>query len=134
MPKNAVVGLKPDIENQQLLDLALSVLEPGGHIHLVSFVQVPTQEDELVRLEAVKRQLKTAADGLRGSEHEVTFDARVVSVGVGAELARIASSMKADLLVIGLVKRSRVGKALLGSDAQSALMNSTCPVLAVHLS
>lgn len=133
MPKNAVVGLKPDIENRQLLELALSVLEPEGRIHLVSFVQVPAKEDELVRLEAIKRQLETTAESLRGSEHEVTFDARVVSVGLGTELARIASSVKADLLVIGLVKRSRVGKALLGSDAQSALMNSTCPVLAVHL-
>ncbi|WP_369067127.1 universal stress protein [Kocuria carniphila] len=36
-----------------------------------------------------------------------------------------------EMLVIGIRKRSQVGKLLLGSDAQRILLDATCPVLAV---
>ena len=37
----------------------------------------------------------------------------------------------AELVVIGLRRRSNVGKLLMGSNAQRILMNAQCPVLAV---
>lgn len=37
----------------------------------------------------------------------------------------------AEMLVIGIRKRSQVGKLLLGSDAQRILLDASCPVLAV---
>ena len=37
---------------------------------------------------------------------------------------------EADLIVIGYRKRSSVGKALLGSQAQEIMMGAPCPVLA----
>ncbi|MPZ74062.1 MAG: universal stress protein, partial [Nitriliruptorales bacterium] len=42
-----------------------------------------------------------------------------------------ATSEGAGLIVIGLRKRSPVGKLVLGSNAQDILLASTCPVLAV---
>lgn len=47
------------------------------------------------------------------------------------ELLRFASDEDVDLIVIGLRRRSRVGKAILGSEAQDILLAARCPVLAV---
>jgi nucleotide-binding universal stress UspA family protein len=47
------------------------------------------------------------------------------------ELIRTAETTDADFIVIGLRRRSPVGKLLLGSNAQRVLLDAACPVLAV---
>ncbi len=133
MREHAVVGIKPGLESQPLLELALDVLAPGGTIHLVSLVAVGTDDDELERVETVKSQVESIAEPLREQGYAVRSTVQVSTVGLGTDLARVAENAGADLLVIGLAKRSRVGKALLGSDAQTVMMHATCPVLASRL-
>ncbi|PZR53804.1 universal stress protein [Xylanimonas oleitrophica] len=60
-------------------------------------------------------------------EHEV-----VTSSGDLAEvLVQTAARTQAELIVIGLRRRSPVGKLILGSGAQRILLEAPCPVLAV---
>ncbi|MFD5087164.1 universal stress protein [Kitasatospora sp. NPDC058406] len=47
------------------------------------------------------------------------------------EIVEVAASPEISLVVIGLRKRSAVGKFVLGSSAQRILLDSPCPVLAV---
>jgi nucleotide-binding universal stress UspA family protein len=47
------------------------------------------------------------------------------------DLVEVASEEQADLIVIGMRRRSRTGKLLLGSNAQEILLDANCPVLAV---
>jgi nucleotide-binding universal stress UspA family protein len=47
------------------------------------------------------------------------------------DLLAIADEVAADLIVIGLRRRTPVGKLILGSNAQRILLDSSCPVLAV---
>jgi nucleotide-binding universal stress UspA family protein len=47
------------------------------------------------------------------------------------ELISAAESSDAEFIVIGLRRRSPVGKLLLGSNAQRVLLDASCPVLAV---
>ena len=47
------------------------------------------------------------------------------------EILAVASERRADLVVIGLRRRTPVGKLLMGSTAQRVLLEATCPVLAV---
>ncbi len=52
-------------------------------------------------------------------------------VDAADELVAIAQEHDADLIVIGLRRRSPVGKLILGSSAQRILLDACCPVLAV---
>jgi nucleotide-binding universal stress UspA family protein len=47
------------------------------------------------------------------------------------ELIRAAQETEAELIVIGLPHRTRVGKFLFGSYAQRVLLDADCPVLSV---
>ena len=47
------------------------------------------------------------------------------------DLIEVAESEGAALIVIGLRRRSPVGKLLLGSNSQTLLLHADCPVLAV---
>jgi nucleotide-binding universal stress UspA family protein len=48
------------------------------------------------------------------------------------EVVDLATEIGAEMIVIGLRRRSPVGKLLLGSAAQDILLDSTVPVLAVR--
>ncbi|MEO3938613.1 universal stress protein [Dermatophilaceae bacterium Soc4.6] len=47
------------------------------------------------------------------------------------DLLEVADDVEAELIVIGLRRRTPVGKLILGSNAQRILLDATCPVLAV---
>ena len=47
------------------------------------------------------------------------------------DLLQAAEDERADLIVIGIRRRSPVGKLILGSNAQNVLLNADCAVLAV---
>ena len=46
-------------------------------------------------------------------------------------IVRLAAELDADLIVIGLRRRSPVGKLVTGSSAQAILLAADCPVVAV---
>ncbi|MGA8255894.1 MAG: universal stress protein [Nocardioides sp.] len=63
----------------------------------------------------------------------VSYEVRQLVRGFEAaeDLISVAESHDADLLVIGLRRRTPVGKLILGSNAQRVLLDAHCPVLAV---
>lgn len=52
----------------------------------------------------------------------------------GEDLVQAAEEENADLIVIGIRRRSPVGKLVLGSNAQDVLLKANCAVLAVKAS
>jgi nucleotide-binding universal stress UspA family protein len=81
---------------------------------------VETEKD----LEAVRTELHDA-----GVEHEIRQLVR--GMDPADDLVNVANDVDADFIVIGLRRRSPVGKLILGSNAQRVLLDAPCPVLAV---
>src|SRR5262245_52621218 len=65
------------------------------------------------------------------SEVEWKLHLRTAEVDVGEQVVELVDQLGADLLVIGARRRSPVGKALLGSVAQTIILQANVPVLVV---
>lgn len=90
---------------------------PGGTKEDPSMVHVSEGErvEELLRASGLDAQYKQFVRGNSAVE----------------EIEALVESLQASLLVIGLRKRSPVGKLIMGSVAQELLLTVPCPVLAV---
>jgi len=75
-------------------------------------------------LEAVREKLDQ--DGI---DHEVRQLVR--GLDPAEDVIAVAEEVHADIIVIGLRRRTPVGKLILGSNAQRILLDAPCPVLAV---
>jgi nucleotide-binding universal stress UspA family protein len=76
------------------------------------------------QLEEVRSELREA-----GVEHEIRQLVR--GLDPAEDLVNVATELNAEFIVIGLRRRSPVGKLILGSNAQRVLLDAPCPVLAV---
>ena len=80
--------------------------------------------DQVIALDAVRHELDE-----RGIAHEIRLVAR--SRDVADDLIAAAEETDGALIVIGLRRRSPVGKLILGANAQRILLDAPCPVLSV---
>lgn len=130
MWNSVVLGLKPDTDWGVLLSMIPGVLTPGGRVELVSSVRVGKEDDEIARIQYTEQALSEAKERLEGDGFEVSVHTGIVAASPGMEIIRVAKETASELIIIGLAKRSRVGKALMGSDSQRVLLDSEVPVLA----
>jgi nucleotide-binding universal stress UspA family protein len=77
-----------------------------------------------LELADIRSQLEAA-----GVSHEVRQLVR--GMEPAEDLIAVAEEIDADFIVIGLRRRTPVGKLILGSNAQRILLEAPCPVLAV---
>lgn len=120
---------------------------PEGRAALEQGIQIATERG--VRLLVVNAGPGGSQDdpALADAEDMDFVEARLAETGLEAEFKQfvrgknivqeiedLVDSRRVSLVVIGLRKRSPVGKLLLGSTAQDILMSVPCPVLAVKAS
>lgn len=124
-----VVGYLATDEGRAALEAgAAEALRRDVLLLVVASTRASADDAQRVVLEA---ELARVDDELtaQGVAHEVRVVA--ASKDVAEDLISAASGSEASLIVIGLRRRSPVGKLILGSNAQRILLDSPCPVLAV---
>jgi nucleotide-binding universal stress UspA family protein len=80
-----------------------------------------------------EHNLAALEETLKGSGLEYDVRQLVRGFEPAEDLIGIAEDSKAELIVIGLRRRTPVGKLILGSNAQRILLDAPCPVLAVKV-
>ena len=84
--------------------------------------------EDAARYEKELAEIRAQLDA-QGLENEVRQ--LVQGLEPAEDLIAVAEEVSADMIVIGLRRRSPVGKLILGSNAQRVLLDAPCPVLAV---
>ena len=85
-------------------------------------------DEDAIEHERELEQVRAELDR-EGIEHEVRQLVR--GKDPAEDLIDVATETHADFIVIGLRRRTPVGKLILGSNAQRILLEAPCPVLAV---
>ena len=86
------------------------------------------EDEDAIRHEQELAQVRSQLDN-EGIDHEVRQLVR--GLDPAEDLIAVAEETGADFIVIGLRRRTPVGKLILGSNAQRILLDAPCPVLAV---
>ena len=126
---NIVVGYVPTPEGMAAIDYAIEAAAHGGERLVVV--------NSGVRGNDAHPAFATAADwdalAARLASLDINHELRQ-SPGAESpaeEILSAASDVDAGLIVIGLRRRSPVGKLFLGSSSQQVLLEADCPVVAV---
>ncbi len=86
------------------------------------------QLEDIQKAEHELERLKTSftEDGISCETHAI-----VSPLSAGEDLVQFAQENEIDEILIGVRRRSKVGKLLFGSNAQYIILQSPCPVVAV---
>lgn len=101
-----------------------------GMIYVITSLVGGTEEsaEEIIKARSELKNVVKAIqnEGIACEEHLL-----IRGMQPGADLVRFAEDHQADEIIIGIVKKSKVEKFLLGSNAQYVILHSPCMVVAV---
>lgn len=126
-----VVGYVPSAEGEAALDRAIEEARLRGSSLVVVNSQRGGRTADYEELALTDEQVQVIHDRLHASGVEHDVRGLVRGKDPADDLIAVADETSAELIVIGLRKRSPVGKLIMGSNAQRILLDASCPVLAV---
>jgi nucleotide-binding universal stress UspA family protein len=124
---SVVVGYVPTKEGETALEHAMT--EARSRETLLVVVNTSRGDAAVDQRYVDEEQLSALEGRLSGLAHLVVHTMR--GLDASEEILRVAREHRAEVVVIGLRRRSPVGKLLMGSTAQRVLLDADCPVLAV---
>jgi nucleotide-binding universal stress UspA family protein len=126
---NIIVGYVPTPEGLAAVDYAVATAKKeGATLTVLNTGKDGNYADPVFAsqpdLDALQAELQQA-----GIAHEIRqpLDGKPAADSILAAVTELS----ADLLVIGMRRRSPVGKLLFGSTAQQLLLDADCPVVAI---
>ena len=126
-----VVGYVPKPEGEAAIDQGIAEAKlRGSTLIVVNSHRGGRDYDDKI---SVRSEQDLVALEAKLKESGLTYDVRQLVRGLepAEDLIGIAEDASAELIVIGLRRRTPVGKLILGSNAQRILLDAPCPVLAV---
>ncbi len=101
----------------------------GASVSLVRTCSSDTKQLEINQLDSRLNELGREVFEKNGIEYETHILIR--GLAPGEDIVKFAKECKVDEIIIGVKKRSKVGKLVFGSTAQFVILEAHCPVLSV---
>ena len=108
-------------KHAKAFDAKVYLLTSLTRSHELQLEDIQKSEHELKKI-----QTQFIAEGVACETHAI-----VSAIPPGEDLVQFATDNKIDEIVIGVRRRSKVGKLLFGSNAQYVILQAECPVVAV---
>ncbi len=113
-----------------VIDVAVKRAKLGNaFIYLVRTCSEDSSAQEIAELENRLKEILTDEFNEKGIQGEAHILIRGMTPG--EDVVAYAQEKQVDEIIIGIKKRSRVGKLMFGSTAQYIILESHCPVLSV---
>ncbi len=126
-----MVGYDDSGVAKDALDIAMQhAIAFDARVHIVTSmvggVDVPRKE-----FDRVEKKLKYSESLFKDKKIPCKTHLLVRGLEAGEDLVQLAKDTDIDEIVIGIKRRSKVGKLLFGSTAQYIILHATCPVLTI---
>ena len=126
-----LVGYDSTNSAKEALNLAKDHAQAfGGSVDVVTSMQKGT-EHQREDIEQAERGLEYAKSVFEDATIECNTHLLIRGLSPGEDLVEFAAENEVDEIVVGVKRRSKVGKLLMGSTAQYVILQADCPVVAV---
>ena len=126
-----VVGYDGTSAAKEALDLAkIHAKAFGATVDVVTSMEKGT-EDQREEIEQAERGLEWAKSLFEENDIECGTHLLIRGMAPGEDLVEFAKESNANEIIVGVKRRSKVGKLLMGSTAQFVILQAACPVVSV---
>lgn len=102
----------------------------GGEVHVVTSL-VGETETSTEAIQKAEQELEYTKEFMEQGGIAVETHLLIRGMSPGEDLVEFAREKRIELVVVGVRKRSAVGKILFGSNARFVILHAPCPVLTV---
>ena len=129
---NILVAYDGSNVSQEAIKLAVKHAKTfNGRIYLVQSMvggpEIPRRD-----FENAERGLQYQESLLKESQIDCECRLSVRGLEAGEDLVQLAKEKEIDEIIIGVRRRSKVGKLIFGSTAQYVILNAPCPVVSIR--
>ncbi len=126
-----LVGYDGTNSAKEALNLAKSHAKSfGASIQVVTSMQKGTAS-ERQEIEQAERGLEYAKSLFDEADIACHTHLLIRGLSAGEDLVEFANENQIDQIIVGVKRRSKVGKLLLGSTAQYVILQADCPVVTI---
>ena len=128
---NIMVGYDGSNVSKEALELAKKHAKAfNAKVYVVRSL-AQSREMKLEDIQNAEQELENIRRSFRDEGIGCKTEAIVSSISPGEDLVQFAQEKEVDEIVIGVRRRSKVGKLIFGSNAQYIILMARCPVVAV---
>ena len=126
-----MVGYDGSNSSKEALRLAKSHAEAfNANVHVVHSMESGT-ETEREDIDTMEKELAWAKSYFEKEAIKCDTHLLIRGLAPGEDLVAFAKDRGIDAIFVGIKRRSRIGKILMGSNAQYVILKAPCPVVSV---